>query len=33
MNKGDLINKLAEDANLTKAQASEALKQCIRFNQ
>ena len=25
MNKGDLITKVAEDANLTKAQASEAL--------
>ena len=25
MNKGDLINKVAEDANLTKAQASEAV--------
>ncbi len=25
MNKGDLINKVAEEANLTKAQASEAL--------
>ena len=25
MNKGDLINKIAEDANLTKSQASEAL--------
>lgn len=25
MNKGDLINKVAEDANLTKAQATEAL--------
>lgn len=25
MNKGDLINKIAEDANLTKAQATEAL--------
>lgn len=25
MNKGDLINKVAEDANITKAQATEAL--------
>jgi DNA-binding protein HU-beta len=25
MNKGDLINKIAEEANLTKAQASDAL--------
>ena len=25
MNKGDLINKVAEDANLTKAQATEAV--------
>lgn len=25
MNKGDLINKIAEDANLTKVQATEAL--------
>jgi len=25
MNKGDLINKIAEDANLSKAQSSEAL--------
>ena len=25
MNKGDLINKVAEEANLTKAQATEAL--------
>ncbi len=25
MNKGDLINKIAEDANLTKVQASDAL--------
>ncbi len=25
MNKGDLINKIAEDANLTKAQATDAL--------
>ena len=25
MNKGDLINKVAEDANLSKAQAAEAL--------
>ncbi len=25
MNKGDLINKIAEDANLTKSQASEAV--------
>jgi len=25
MNKGDLINKIAEDANITKAQATEAL--------
>ncbi len=28
MNKGDLINKIAEDANLTKAQATEALN-CV----
>ena len=28
MNKGDLINKLAEDANLSKAQATEALN-CV----
>ena len=28
MNKGDLINKVAENANLTKAQASEALN-CV----
>lgn len=26
MNKGDLVNKIAENANLTKAQASEALE-------
>lgn len=26
MNKGDLINKIAESANLTKAQATEALE-------
>ena len=25
MNKGDLINKVAEEANITKAQATEAL--------
>lgn len=25
MNKGDLINKVAEDANITKAQATDAL--------
>ena len=25
MNKGDLINKIAEDANITKAQATDAL--------
>ena len=29
MNKGDLINKVAEDANLTKAQASEALNSVL----
>lgn len=29
MNKGDLINKIAEDANLTKAQAGEALNSVI----
>jgi DNA-binding protein HU-beta len=29
MNKGDLINKVAEDANLTKAQAAEALNAVI----
>ncbi len=29
MNKGDLINKLAEDANLTKAQASDALNSVL----
>ncbi len=29
MNKGDLINKIAEDANLTKAQASDALSACL----
>ncbi|MEM1324177.1 MAG: HU family DNA-binding protein [Bacteroidota bacterium] len=28
MNKGDLINKVAEDANLTKSQAAEALN-CV----
>lgn len=28
MNKGDLINKVAENANLTKAQATEALN-CV----
>lgn len=28
MNKGDLINKVAEDANLTKAQATEAVN-CV----
>jgi len=28
MNKGDLINKVAEDANLTKSQAAEAIN-CI----
>ncbi|MFK8104718.1 MAG: HU family DNA-binding protein [Saprospiraceae bacterium] len=28
MNKGDLINKVAESANLTKAQAAEALN-CV----
>jgi len=28
MNKGDLIGKVAEDANLTKAQASEAVN-CV----
>lgn len=28
MNKGELINKLAEDANLTKVQATEALN-CV----
>ncbi len=28
MNKGDLINKIAEDANLTKSQATEALN-CV----
>ncbi|HMR44599.1 MAG TPA: HU family DNA-binding protein [Saprospiraceae bacterium] len=29
MNKGDLINKIAEDANLTKAQAGDALNAVI----
>ena len=29
MNKGDLINKVAEDANLTKVQATEALNSII----
>lgn len=29
MNKGELINKLAEDANLTKVQATEALNSVI----
>jgi nucleoid DNA-binding protein len=29
MNKGDLINKIAESANLTKAQATEALNTVI----
>lgn len=29
MNKGDLIQKIAEDANLTKAQATEALNTVI----
>lgn len=29
MNKGDLINKIAEDANLTKAQAADALNSVI----
>ena len=29
MNKGDLINKIAENANLTKAQASEALNSVL----
>jgi DNA-binding protein HU-beta len=29
MNKGDLINKIAEDAGLTKAQAAEALNAAI----
>lgn len=29
MNKGDLINKIAQDANLTKAQAGDALNSFI----
>lgn len=29
MNKGDLINKIAENANLTKAQATEALNSVL----
>lgn len=29
MNKGDLINKIAESANLTKAQATEALNSTL----
>lgn len=29
MNKGDLINKIAEDANISKAQAGEALNAVI----
>lgn len=29
MNKGDLINKVAEDANLTKAQASDAVNSVV----
>ncbi len=29
MNKGDMINRIAEDANLTKAQATEALSSVI----
>ena len=29
MNKGDLINKVAEDANLTKAQATEAVNSVL----
>jgi len=29
MNKGDLINKVAEDANLTKAQAIEAVNSVL----
>ena len=29
MNKGDLINKVAEEANLTKAQATDALASVI----
>ncbi len=29
MNKGDLVNKIAEDANLTKAQATEALNSVL----
>lgn len=29
MNKGDLINKIAEEANLTKVQATEALNAAI----
>ena len=31
MNKGDLINKVAEDASLTKAQATEAVN-CVLAN-
>ena len=31
MNKGDLISKVAEDANLTKAQAAEAVN-CVLSN-
>jgi len=31
MNKGDLISKVAEDANLTKAQATEAVN-CVLAN-
>lgn len=29
MNKGDLVNKIAEDANLTKAQAADALNAVV----
>lgn len=29
MNKGDLINKVAEDANLTKSQATEAVNSVL----
>ena len=30
MNKGDLINKIAEDANLSKAQAQDALNAVLK---
>ena len=29
MNKGDLINRIAEEANLSKSQATEALNACL----